>query len=114
MRKIIKIISSEQIMVFNVDDTELNEQFIKKNIGRSDGTSYFERVNFYDYRDINIICDEEGKLKGLKPSLYIPGDFIAGDCLIVSLEHIYDGETGWFGLTDEQFNKVIVWCFNNG
>ncbi|MDZ8105087.1 MAG: hypothetical protein RM338_05605 [Nostoc sp. DedQUE12a] len=111
MRRVVKVMPGSQCMEiasFEVDDNELSDLFIKANIGTSDGTSYFERTNFYGIPRIDVLCDEEGKLKNLKPSLQLPNDVIAGDCIIVSLEaSTDDGEFGWFGLNENQFDLVI-------
>lgn len=100
MRRVIKVMPMAQILFLEVDDNELSDLFIKANIGMSGGTSYIERTGFFDIQGVDIICDEEGKLKKLFPSLRLTGDVIAGDCIIVSREIANsEGEQGWFGLS---------------
>ncbi|MBW4689613.1 MAG: DUF3846 domain-containing protein [Komarekiella atlantica HA4396-MV6] len=107
MRHVIKVCGGGEISDIDVGDEKLSEKFIKDNIGISDGRSWFERVRFPGIGEVDIICDEEGKLKSLKPSLLFENDYIAGDCLIVSIEYDDEGEFAWFGLSEEQSAAVI-------
>lgn len=107
MRTIIKVLSEGQIEAIEVSDFELAESFIKKNIGTSDGSSYFERTSFFNIKGIDIICDEEGKLKNLQPSLKLENDVIVGHCIVASIEGNEEGEFAWYGLKDEQLDVVI-------
>jgi hypothetical protein len=52
--------------------------------------------------DVVLICNEEGKMNGLRPNLLFPNDIIVGDVFFVS-----DGDDGEFAsLTDDQIEFV--------
>ncbi len=52
-----------------------------------------------------LLCNEEGKLKGLEPNLILPsGDIIVGTVIIIGT----DGED-FRSLTDEEAKEVILW-----
>ena len=38
------------------------------------------------HEDIICICNEEGKLKGLEPNLYLNGDFIVGTIILCGVD----------------------------
>lgn len=52
--------------------------------------------------DIDLICNEEGKLIGLEENINLDYDIIVGDVIICS----HDNEGNFVGLTEEQ--KKIV------
>ncbi len=49
-----------------------------------------------------LLCDDEGKLKGLEPNLLVPGDVIVGPVIVVGTE----GEE-FRSLTPEEVTKAI-------
>jgi len=66
---------------------------------------YIEAVGFTD--EIIIVCNEEGKLKGLSPNFYFRGDCIVGTVVFVA-----SGEDGEFDSLDEyQIAEIckILW-----
>lgn len=58
--------------------------------------------------DITIICDEEGKLKGLQPNIDIEYDIICGTVVFVG----NDGED-FRSLTPGEVAYLEVWTFAN-
>ena len=44
-----------------------------------------------------LVCNDDGKISGLKPNRIIPGDFIAGDFFIVG----FDGRDDFCDISDE-------------
>lgn len=64
---------------------------------------YIECVPFGTMHDVVIICNEEGKLKGLEPNfLYGGWDMICGTVFICGTS----GED-FVGLTDEQATDIV-------
>ena len=63
---------------------------------------YIENV-YIDDLDVDLICNEEGKLLNMKPNLLFPYDYIAGDCFFIG-DDINHGE--YKSLTDEQIQKI--------
>lgn len=55
--------------------------------------------------NIDIVCDDEGKIKGQAGNLYIPhyNEAIVGNCFFVG----YDDDGNWISLTDEQVEKCL-------
>lgn len=49
-----------------------------------------------------LVCNEEGKLRGMPKNIDIGGDVVCGDCFICGT----DGED-FIGLTDDQVARVI-------
>lgn len=51
-----------------------------------------------------LICDEEGKMKGLEPNILIPQDVIVGNVMIVK-----DTRTGDFGsIKEKEIDKILT------
>lgn len=61
-------------------------------------------------KDIDIICNEEGKLIGLEPNLMFDYDYIAGD--IVLCGHNNEGE--FTSLTKEQIQIALAELADKG
>ena len=55
--------------------------------------------------DVDLICNEEGKLENMSPNLTLFCDYIAGDCFFIGddIEH-----AGYKSLTDEDIEKIKV------
>lgn len=52
-----------------------------------------------------LLCNEEGKLKGLEPNLILPsGEIIVGTAIIVGTD-----EEEFRSLTDEEAKEAILW-----
>ena len=64
---------------------------------------YIEVVEHPTVKRVDIVCDEEGMLKGKEGNFYLPEyqDCIKGTCFMTS----YDDEGEFIGLTDEQIEK---------
>lgn len=78
----------------SVDKVTLNDlSWLQKKVG-----GFIECVHPFPDRKIMLICNEEGKMIGLYPNLFIAGDVIAGDVIFCS----YDEEGESIGLTEEQ------------
>jgi hypothetical protein len=59
-------------------------------------------IEVVPYENLIIICNEEGKLLGLKPNLVFDLDYIAGDCFLIGDDY----EKGDFrSLTQEEIIK---------
>lgn len=82
-------------------------------IGRIDDNLYAMQSIVHGYIEefpltdnLSLICNEEGKINGMKPNLAImkdgkPVDVIAGDCFIVA-----DGDDNFRGLVLDDFGEV--------
>ncbi|MDQ0363221.1 DUF3846 domain-containing protein [Breznakia pachnodae] len=55
--------------------------------------------------DLNLICNEEGKLINLQPNIFMNGDIIAGPCIIAADDRVNED---YGSLTDRQINRVIT------
>ena len=55
--------------------------------------------------NIDIVCDDEGKIKKQAGNIYIPEykEVIVGNCFFVG----YDEDGNWISLTDEQAQKCL-------
>ena len=57
---------------------------------------------------VGVVCNEEGKLRGLRPSFNnLYNDIICGDCVLCGL-----GEEDFIDLTDEQIEQIYEFLFN--
>ena len=104
-------------MVYGVDGalkvvswTDDSYKFLKNSVG-----GYVERVPLRDFEDvgIDVWCNEEGKLVGLKPSIALTYDGKIYDCLVgdvVFTRYTEDGDT--ISLTDDDI-KFIKDKFDN-
>ena len=54
--------------------------------------------------DIDIICNEEGKLEGLLPNINLDYDIIVGDIIFCS----HDDMGNFTSLTDEQIKRILA------
>lgn len=55
--------------------------------------------------DLNLICNEEGKLLNLPPNIFVNGDIIAGPCIIAADDRANED----YGSLDEhQTNKALI------
>ena len=72
---------------------------------------YIEFIDIPTVEGVEVILDEEGKLKGLDPNFDLPEyfDTIVGPALIVGS----DDEGGTISLTKEQIMKVIDYIHEN-
>lgn len=61
-------------------------------------------IEVVPYKDVLIICNEEGKLLNQKPNILFDYDYIAGDCFFVGDDY----ENGDFkSLTKEQITDIL-------
>jgi len=83
-----------------VAEVEDNLETYQKIVG-----GYIEAIKIGDSQDrILLICNEEGKLKGLQPNFFISGDTIVGTVFFVG-----EGEEDFRGLTDDETDKILRW-----
>lgn len=55
--------------------------------------------------DLYLICNEEGKIRGLDPNIFVNGDIIAGTCIIAA----DDVENDDFkSLTVDQMTQIVT------
>ena len=60
-------------------------------------------IELYPYRkNITIVCNEEGKIRNLKPNIDVKVDYIAGDCFFVG-----DEDCEFRSLTDKEIKNVL-------
>lgn len=64
---------------------------------------YIENVRIA--HDLNLICNEEGKLINLQPNFFMNGDIIAGPCIIAADDRANED---YGSLTDRQINRVVT------
>jgi hypothetical protein len=109
MRQVIKATGSS-LQVINVNESALELDFIKKNIGDCSGTGYIEGVfkEFQSMPEIAIVCDGEGKLKGYPVSLSFPIDTLVGDALIVQIEQNAEKEEDFYGISAGKVQLVLA------
>lgn len=62
-------------------------------------------IEIIPYKDVLIICNEEGKKLNLKLNIVFDFDYVAGDCIIVGDDY-YRG--GFKSLTKEQIKYLQV------
>ena len=93
----------EQPKVVEIEDTY---ESIRDLIG-----GYIEFIDIPEVEGVEVILDEEGKLKGLDPNFDIPEyfDTIVGPALIVGS----DGFGGTISLTADQVSKVLEYIYDN-
>lgn len=61
-------------------------------------------IEVVPYKDVLIICNEEGKILNQKPNILFDYDYIAGDCFFVGDDY----ENGDFkSLTKEQIIEIV-------
>ena len=106
----IAVYENEKFEVREVEDISLEYQ--KSIVG---GWIELAYIDYLNSKGIDMFCNEEGKLFGLKPSIYLLDgedniyDVICGNVYFVS--HDDDGNT--IGLTDEQV-EVVKDIFTSG
>lgn len=73
---------------------------------------YIETVPFPNMENVDIILDEEGKLKGSKPNIYLHEyeDILCGTMIVVGV-NLDEGE--FISLDEEQIKKVEKYLNNN-
>ncbi len=59
-------------------------------------------IECVDYKDICIICNEEGKITGLDPNILFGNDYIAGNLIVAGVNN-EEGE--FISLTKEQIKS---------
>ena len=64
---------------------------------------YVECVFLYDRKDVALLCNEEGKIKKLKPCRDIGFDTICGNFIIVGVS---DNDNEFHSLTKKQFKDM--------
>jgi len=99
--RIMVIAPAEDAYITEIDNTLEAEQEI---VG-----GYIECISPFSDMDVDLVCNEEGKLLGLMPNRYLTTkdtkerfDLIAGTCFLVS----FDDEGNFASLTDEQIEKI--------
>ena len=72
---------------------------------------WIEIVDFPDLEGVQIVCNEEGKLEGLDPNVYIYGglDLIVGSAVIIGT----DGYGESISLTPEQIKDAQEYIEDN-
>lgn len=98
IRVIIKRPDEEYGHVCNISNRLEN---LQKTVG-----GYIEVINLNKKGNIVIICNEEGKLKGLEPNMYFCGDMLVGTIIVCGVEGEEFGDLpGVWGLAEW---KMIV------
>lgn len=95
--------------VIEVPNGELSLPIIKQHIGNSDGKSYMECIYnlFPSMPQIILVCSEDGKLRGLRVTIVLPTDDIAGDCFLCASRSNDEGEFSLYGLTKSEVEQLI-------
>lgn len=105
----IKVLVKKPCEEAEVQEIENTLESFQKIIG-----GYIQVVNHQ--RGVAIVCDEEGKLKGLKANILFGNDIIVGTIIICS----FDDNGDFTSLSDKEiiFNKISckncdIWEENN-
>lgn len=61
-------------------------------------------IEVVPYKDVLIICNEEGKILNQKPNILFDYDYIAGDCFFVGDDY---GNGDFKSLTKEQIIEIV-------
>lgn len=70
----------------------------------------FQAVSYLGCDDITLLCDVEGKLKGLDPNFWFEGDIIVGPALFVGLNDIGD-DFDDIGIIDVKALRELLPCW---
>lgn len=65
---------------------------------------YIETIPFY--KKSILICNEDGKYKGLLPNILYNNDIIVGNIIICGMDY-FDGNSLDTPITLEEFNEVV-------
>ncbi|GAA6621570.1 hypothetical protein [Scytonema sp. NUACC26] len=98
-----------RMSIIEVLEGELSLQLIKQHIGNSDGMSFMECVYnvIPSMQSVVLVCAEDGKLRGLRITLILEGDDIAGDCFLCKRAINKYGEGILVGLDSEQRIEIF-------